>query len=48
MAKVNSKDEKSLQDAQNKNRGSVSYRKMEDGRIVAAKWSAKRKISSKK
>ncbi len=43
MAKVNFKDSNSLQGAKNKVRGVISYRKMKDGRIVAAKWPSKRK-----
>ncbi|MFH1170301.1 MAG: hypothetical protein V1704_01955 [Candidatus Vogelbacteria bacterium] len=43
MAKVNFKDTESLQDAKNKARGVISYRKMKDGRIVATKWPNRRK-----
>lgn len=43
MAKANFKDNKSLQDAKNKARGVISYRKMKDGQVVVAKWPNKRK-----
>lgn len=43
MAKVDFKDKQSLQDAKDKARGVVSYRKMRDGRIIAAKWPNKNK-----
>jgi len=37
MVKVIFKDKKSLEDAKRKARGSVSYREMKDGRVIAAK-----------
>lgn len=43
MVKVNFKDNKSLQDAKNKTRDVISYRKMKDGRVIAAKWPSRRK-----
>lgn len=43
MAKANFKDNKALQDTKNKARSVISYRKMKDGRVVAAKWPSKRK-----
>ena len=47
MAKVVFKDKKSLQDAKRKTCGNVSYRQTKDGRIIAAKWSRKKKKNIK-
>ena len=38
MAKVNFKDGGSLQDAKDKVRGVIVYRKMKDGRVIATRW----------
>lgn len=43
MAKVNFKNKKSLQLAKHRACGVISYRQMKDGRIIAAKWPARRK-----
>jgi len=47
MAKVNFKDNESLQDAQNKTNGIISYRKMKEGQVVVAKWPSKKKINKR-
>ena len=44
MAKVVFKDKKLLQDAKRKVRGTVSYRQMKDGRVIAAKWPKKKSV----
>jgi len=43
MAKVNFKSQKSLQLAKRKMLGVISYRRMKDGRIIAAKWPTKKR-----
>ena len=48
MAKVKIKDEKSLEEAKQKTRGTVDFRKTKYGVIAAkSKWSTKRKKSRK-
>lgn len=46
MAKAKFEDKESLQIAKQKNRGVVIYRKMKDGRVIAARWP--RKIKSRR
>ena len=46
MAKVVFKDNRAFQLAKKKACGTVNYRRMKDGRIVAAKWPTKRKKKS--
>jgi hypothetical protein len=47
MAKVKFKNKKSLQEAKNKLYKNVSFRRMKDGRKIAAKWPNRRKKSKK-
>ena len=47
MAEVNFKNKKTLQSAKRKMRGAVSYRRMKDGRVIAAKWPIKKKKRKK-
>jgi len=43
MAKVKFKNQEDLKMARKKGCGSVSYRQMKDGRIIAAKWPSRKK-----